>query len=340
MNNKEFIQNYINNQVVKSDRLRWNWLLQSDLASEDETTLTYAPGVIQEAILADTKGKKPKSMNSIRKRYGQLVKLYGYAYSQGCIKYNPFRSDKFINLQTVVDIYFSNRISVNYITPDQLNMLVTNLIESKASSNTKLNAEIYMLCLYNGISIKDLNNVKWSEIDQKNSTVLGKPVENNLIDRLNDYRHEMGDENIYDDFVLIPREKCNDIEEYRSEQKRIEHVIRYQIKLTGNTLNYNNLTNNDILNSGFVQYLKSKMNIESIADLYYVKPNEGIARSRIAYQFNDIAIEFYYSYYKRYILEKVKYNFSERRIVIGKTIGYLYKDEDYKKYRVHQIMTE
>lgn len=340
MNNKEFIQNYINNQVPKSQHLRWNWLLQSELASEDESTLTYAPGVIQEAILSDTKGKKPKSMNSISRRYDQLVRLYTYAYGQCYVKYNPFKSDKFINLQTIVDIYFSNRINVNYVTPDQLNMLVQNLDLCKASSNTKLNFKLYVTCLYNGISIKDLNDLKFSDISSSNQTVLGKPIETHLVDMLNHYRQEMGDENIYDDFVLIPRQKCNHLEEYRAEQKRIEYAVKPQLKITGNTLNYGNLSINDILNSGFVQYLKSKMNIESIADLYYIKPKEGISRSLIARQFNDIAIEFYYNYYKRYKLGDTKYNFSDRQTVIGKTIGYLYKDEDYKKYRVHQIMTE
>lgn len=340
MNNKEFIQNYINNQVPKSHHLRWNWLLQSDLASEDESTLTYAPGVIQEAILADTKGKKPKSMNSISRRYDQLVKLYTYAHDQCYVKYNPFKSDKFINLQTVVDIYFSNRINVNYITQDQLNMLIANLNMCKASSNTKINTGLCMACLYNGISIKDLKDVKFAEINQSNQTILGKPIENNLVDKLKQYRQEMGDEYIYDDFVMIARGKCNNLEEYQAEQKRIDRTVREQIKSIGNTLDYNNLSINDLLNSGFVQYLKSKMDIESISDLYYIKPKEGISRSLIARQFNDIAIEFYYNYYKRYRLGGTKYNFSDRQTVIGKTIGYLYKDEDYKKYRVHQIMTE
>lgn len=82
------------------------------------------------------------------------------------------------------------------------------------------------------------------------------------------------------------------------------------------------------------------MSIESISELYYVKPKDGVARSLNAKMFNDIAIDFYYKYYKTYKLDDVPYNFSRRQTVIGKTISYLYQDEDYKNYRVHQIMTE
>ena len=118
MNNKELIQNYIDSHVSESRRPTWNWLLDSDIADDNESGLTYAPGTIQEAILSDTRGKKTKSMNSIKKRYDQLVKLYTYAYEQNYIKYNPFVNDKFINLQLAVDIYFSNRVNVYYVTPD------------------------------------------------------------------------------------------------------------------------------------------------------------------------------------------------------------------------------
>ena len=67
MNNKELIQNYIDSHVSESRRPTWNWLLDSDIADDNESGLTYAPGTIQEAILSDTRGKKTKSMNSIKK---------------------------------------------------------------------------------------------------------------------------------------------------------------------------------------------------------------------------------------------------------------------------------
>ena len=114
--------------------------------------------------------------------------------------------------------------------------------------------------------------------------------------------------------------------------------MQSQLELTGNTLSYEKLTTIDVINSGFIQYLKSKMDIKAIADLYYVKSKEGIARSVIARQFSDIAIDFYYNYYISYRLKKKQ--FSDRQTVIGKTIGYLYNDEDYKQYRVYQVMTE
>lgn len=71
---------------------------------------------------------------------------------------------------------------------------------------------------------------------------------------------------------------------------------------------------------------------------YTNKERKGIARSIIARQFSDIAIDFYYNYYISYRIKKKQ--FSDRQTVIGKSIGYLYKDEDYKNYRVHQIMAE
>lgn len=68
--------------------------------------------------------------------------------------------------------------------------------------------------------------------------------------------------------------------------------MQSQLELTGNTLSYEKLTTIDVINSGFIQYLKSKMDIKAIADLYYIKSKEGIARSVIARQFSEIAIKF------------------------------------------------
>lgn len=338
MNNKELIQNYIDSYVSESRRPTWNWLLDSDIADDNESGLTYAPGTIQEAILSDTRGKKTKSMNSIKKRYDQLVKLYTYAYEQNYIKYNPFVNDKFINLQLAVDIYFSNRVNVNYVTPDKINAFISNLMSCNASADTKLNTRFHIVSLYNGINGKELRNLKFSDINQNDLTIFGKPVSKDFIETLNEYKLKMGDTNIYDDFVLIPRKKCNNIEEYQAEQKRIYNNVQSQLELTGNTLSYEKLTTIDVINSGFIQYLKSKMDIKAIADLYYIKSKEGIARSVIARQFSDIAIDFYYNYYISYRIKKKQ--FSDRQTVIGKSIGYLYKDEDYKNYRVHQIMAE
>ena len=60
MNNKELIQNYIDSHVSESRRPTWNWLLDSDIADDNESGLTYAPGTIQEAIYQILEVKKPK----------------------------------------------------------------------------------------------------------------------------------------------------------------------------------------------------------------------------------------------------------------------------------------
>lgn len=342
MNNKEFVENYIKNNVPESKRSGWEWLINSDLAKEDENTLSYAPGVIQEAIL--TAGKKTtrlRTMNSIVKRHDQLVDLYSYAKECNYIKYNPFRNDKFIDLQIVVDIYFSNQVNINYITKEQFNELLIILVtrKSRMSQETILQILLYMVSLYNGVNVEMLKDLKFSEIDEKKHTILGKPISQEFLDMITYYKYIKG-ANTYEDFVIIPPKKCNDLEEYRKEQKHIDVNIKYPLITLGKSLNYHNMSKNDIINSGFIQYLKSKMSIESISELYYVKPKEGIGRSLIARMFNDIAINFYYKYYKTYKLNDISYNFSSRQSVIGKTISYLYQDEDYKKYRVHQIMTE
>lgn len=342
MNNKEFIENYIKTKVPESARPGWVWMLDSDLAREDEQGLTYAPGTIQEAMLRAGKGTaRNRTMNSIVKRYNQLVDLYTYANECNYIKYNPFKSDKFIDLQIVVDIYFSNQVNVNYVSKEQLNELLIALALRKKplDKKTRLQIVLYLVSLYNGIDADALKDLKFSEIDEEKQTISGKPIGKNFLDMIAYYKNAMG-ENIYEDHIIIPSYKCDDLQEYKKAQDRIGYNIRFLFNTLGKSLNYYKMSKNDVINSGFVQYLKSRMSIESISELYYVKPKDGVARSLNAKMFNDIAIDFYYKYYKTYKLDDVPYNFSRRQTVIGKTISYLYQDEDYKNYRAHQIMTE
>ena len=342
MNNKEFIENYIKNNVPESKHIGWTWLLDSDLAKEDEQGLSYAPGTIQDAMLT-TKKKSTRAltMNSIVQRYNQLVNLYTYANECDYIKYNPFKSDKFIDIQTVVDIYFSNQSNVNYVTQEQLNELFIALALRRKPLDRKTRSQtlLFLVSLYNGIDADELKELKFSEIDEENQTVLGKPIGRNFLDMITYYKSTMI-ENIYEDYVIIPPKKCNNLQEYKEEQKHIRDNMMYLFNTLGKSLNYYRMSKNDVINSGFIQYLKSKMSIESISELYYAKPKDGTARSLNARMFNDVAIEFYYKYYKTYRLKDVPYGFSRRQTVIGKTISYLYQDEDYKNYRVHQIMTE
>lgn len=342
VNNKEFCENYIKDKISPSKHYQWRWVLDSEIAN-DEAILPYNVETIQQAILLSNKRNRAMTMASISFKYDQLKKLYNYADTCGQLKYNPFKRENFINLQQIVDIYFTDRINTNYVTPNKLDELVIDLSLGRAASQTRAHAILFIAALYDGISVDALKKIKFSDFDLKNNTILlptqkTKPISKRLADALKYYQWVMNIDDAFEDFVLIPNKKCQDFEEYQDQQKRIDTIVRPVISRIGNHQNLQKLSRTDILQSGFIQYLKSRMDMESIVELYRVETKPYIQRSFIALSFNQVAIEYYYQYYQFYKNYDTPYNFSYRKAIIGQTTGYLYKDDDYLEYRTNKVM--
>lgn len=345
MNNKEFIKNYIQNEVSDSAQKSWQWMLNSKrLANEEENVLPYTPGVLQDIIIESNANRnRVMSMATIVKKYNQLEKLYMYADQQGQLKYNPFCKVDFVNLQRIVDIYFNNKVSTNYITKEKLNDLLIELSSRKTTNFSKAQTVMFVAALFSGIEVNYIKELKFSDFNLQDHTItlptkIIKPISAILVDAVNYYQWVMDMSNKYDDYLIIPKKKCVNIDEYRKEQDVINQTVRVTLTNIGTSLKLYQLKPTDILNSGFIQYIKKKMDIETISLFYYARPRKEIERTGIAAMFNQLIFEYYYKCYEFY---KVKSNkrFTDRTRIVGQTLAYLYKDEDYAEYRTKQIMS-
>lgn len=341
MKNKEFIENYIENEVKKITQGKWAWLLNSDLANEDEE-LNFNPGVIQHALIKrPQKGKL--SMNAIKRRYDQLKKLYAYGEKHGQIRFNPFSIFELVSLQRSIDMYYlANK--ERYLTIDNINEFLHTLSNSKRmQKKTLLNVTLFLVAAYNGIDKTEIVKLKRSDFDLKNGLLklpngYQKPISEEFVGVVKYYLWQCDSNLFFEDYLIAGREQYDDLEEYKKVQNSIVVTTADAIKKIGKQLGFGLTQINDLLYSGFVQYLKDNVDMNTIMNVYSVN-GVGNKRNITSMMFSKAVIGYYYRY-ADYYPEGENFPIKYSNYVIGNTIGYLYQDKEYCDYRNKKLVEE
>lgn len=339
MKNKEFIENYIESEVKANIQKEWQWLVGSDLANEEEE-LSFNPSVIQHVLIKRT--QKKLTMNTIKNRYDQLKRLYNYGEEHGQVKFNPFSIFELVSLQQSVDMYYLNN-KERYLTIDDIDIFLYSLLERRIQKNTLLNTTLLLVAAYNGIDRIEIARLKISDFDFKHCLLRlpngsKKPISKKLVDVVKYYIWQCDQNLFFEDYLIAGREQYDNLEQYKKAQKAIVATTVQTIRRVGDQLGFGIVQVSDLLHSGFIRYLKANMNMNTIIDVYSVT-GVGNEKNITAMMFAKIVIEYYYRF-ANYYPEGEGFPIKYSNDIIGKTIGYLYRDKEYYDCRSKKLVEE